>query len=85
MKLEDIDWRKGLVIRKWGPKTARKIELLCRRGLIDWQSAPDSWPGRGRFHYWHFGGMLITLTDKGKRIARSRPRCANRARKHVVG
>ena len=71
-KLRDIHWRKGYVMRKWGPKQARAVELLVRQGLVDWQSAPDRYPGRGRFHYWHFGGLHITLTRKGQRIARSR-------------
>lgn len=76
MRLRDIHPRKGTVLRKWGPKQARAINLLVKRGLADWQSEPDTWPSRGRFHHWHFGGLRVTLTRKGQMIARKRLRHA---------
>lgn len=52
-----IDRRRGLLIRRWGPSKARRVDRLVGANLISWATEGSS---RRDF------GMRLTLTPKGK-------------------
>lgn len=56
--LNRVHRRNGLYLKRWGPHVAREIDQLTRMGLLDWQSSYDP-----------RGCMLLTLTDRGRRVS----------------
>lgn len=56
--LARVHRRNGLYLKRWGPHTARQIDLLVGLGLLDWCSS-----------YSPKGCMHLTLTDRGRRLS----------------